>query len=310
MELRHLRYVVALADELHFGRAAKRLNISQPPLSQQIRQLEDELGVSLFRRTKRSVELTDAGRAFVTGALEILAQTERTAAAAVAASRGEIGDLIVGTITSTDSGFYKALVSILRTFSRENPMVHLRLRQLNVEQQIEYLHGSRIHVAFVTLPVLDDRLVTHVVHREPLAIAMPEDHPLTRHRAVPLAALADVPHVLMPRHSNAGYFDALTGFFRKGGVTLRVGDESDGIYSSLALVAARRGISVLPVSVLEISRPGIVSRPFEGHPPIMEMGAVYAKDSRSPVLDRFIAVTTAYIGSQRRQSPRRRSRTA
>jgi DNA-binding transcriptional LysR family regulator len=302
MELRHLRYVVAVADELHFGRAANKLNMSQPPLSQAIRRVEDELGVALFHRTKRSVELTEAGKTFVAGAREVISQAERTAASAIAASRGEVGELVVATITSTDSGFYKALVTILRTFSRENPMVHLRLRQLNVAQQIEHLHASKIHVAFVTLPVLDSRLAMHVVHREPLAIAMPEDHPLAKHRAIPVRALADEPHVLMPRQSNAGYYDFLTGYFRKGGVTLRVSDESDGIYTSLALVAARRGISVLPLSVLEINRPGIVMRPFQGSPPMMEMGAVYLKDAHNPVLDRFIDVTTKYIEKHHRSS--------
>ena len=242
MELRHFRYVLAVAEELNFGRAAARLNMSQPPLSQQIRQIEEELGTQLFHRTKRTVALTEAGRVFVAGARTVLSEAERAAVAAVAASRGEIGELVVGTITSTDSKFYKAFVAVLQAFAARAPNVRLRLRQLNVQQQIDHLHTGQIHVGFVTLPMLDRRLASLVVQREPLAVALPERHPLAKRKTIPVQSLENEGHVLMPRHTNPGYYDFLTAFFRRHGVTFRVTDEADGLYTSLALVAAGRGV--------------------------------------------------------------------
>ena len=220
MELRHLRYAVTLARELNFGRAAALLGISQPPLSQQIRQLEEELGVTLFNRTRRYVELTDAGRAFVAEARHALAQADRAAAAAVAASRGEIGNLTLGTVTTTDSGFYRALVTILQAFSSQYPKVRLRLQTLSPQQQVEALLDRRIDVGFVTLPLGDARLVIEAVREETLAVALQEGHPLTKRKSVPAAALAAERHVLMPRHVAPGFYDVLVSFYRSVGFTL------------------------------------------------------------------------------------------
>ena len=304
MELRHLRYVIALAKELNFGRAAERLNISQPPLSQQIRQVEDELGVKLFHRTKRTVELTEAGRVFVEGAREILALVERTAATAVAASRGEIGELTVGTVTTTDNGFYRILIAILRAFSTQYPDVRLRLRTLNVQQQLEYLHEGRIDVGFVTMPIADARLVTERVRGEPLAVALPEGHALTRTKAVAPAALAAEHLIVMSRHLNPGFYDLVISFFRAAGFSMITSDEADGILSSLALVAAGRGVAVLPISLLEIERPGIIMRPFAPPAPVIEMGAVHVGDNDSASLRMFMNVVRAVAASNARDELR------
>src|SRR6516164_7440045 len=143
MELRHLRYFLAVAEELHFGRAAARLHISQPPLSQQIRRLEDELGARLFRRTKRRVELTPAGQAFLTEARQTLAQAER---AVRAAQRGELGELVVGYVTTAS---YEPLPDVIRGFRRRFPDVDLRLENLRSVQQRQALFDGRIDVGFV-----------------------------------------------------------------------------------------------------------------------------------------------------------------
>jgi DNA-binding transcriptional LysR family regulator len=304
MELRHLRYVVALAKELNFGRAAERLNISQPPLSQQIRQIEDELGVKLFTRTKRTVALTEAGRVFVAGAREILAQSERTVAAAVAAGRGEIGELTIGTVTTTDNGFYRILVLILRAFSARYPSVRIRLRTLMVPQQIEQLLDRRIDVGFLTMPILDPRLVTERVRGEPLAVALPEGHPLSRTNAVPPVALAAERIVVMSRNLNPGFYDLVVSFFRGAGFSMIASDEADGILPSLALVAARRGIAVLPTSVFEIDRPGITMRPFEPPAPMLEMGAVHLAHNDSTTLQRFMDVVRTVAQSSARDELR------
>ena len=304
MELRHLRYVVALAKELHFGRAAERLNISQPPLSQQIRQSEDELGAQLFRRTRRKVELTEAGRVFAAGAREILAQMDRTAAAALAASRGEIGELTVGTVTTVDNGFYRILVAILRAFSAQYPAVRLRLRTLNVQQQLELLFDGRIDVGFMTMPIRNGRLVTERVRGESLAVALPQGHALTRMKTVPPAALAGEHLIVMSRHLNPGFYDLVISFCQAAGFSMLTSDEADGIMSSLALVAAGRGVAVLPISLLEVERPGVTMRPFEPPAPVIEMGAVHVAHNDSAPLVVFMNVVRAVAASYARDETR------
>ena len=144
MELRHLRYVLAVAEELHFGRAAARLNMSQPPLSQQIQQLEEEIGAKLFLRTNRQVRLTEAGEAFVREARQIMAQADHAVKSAVRASKGEVGQLTVATVTSTQSGFFKVMVDILRAYATRYSNVRLTLRTMNSDQQVQALRDGRI----------------------------------------------------------------------------------------------------------------------------------------------------------------------
>src|SRR5690242_3928764 len=150
MELRHLRYFVAVAEELHFGRAAARLHISQPPLSQQIRRLERELQAPLFRRTKRQVELTNAGRVFLAEARSLVAQAEQAAGNAKRASRGEIGQLLVGSDLWVD---FLNGAKIIRRFAQRNPDVEVELRDLTAAEQISALEGGRIHVGILRPPV-------------------------------------------------------------------------------------------------------------------------------------------------------------
>jgi DNA-binding transcriptional LysR family regulator len=290
MELRHLRYVVAVAEELNFGRAAERLGISQPPLSQQIRQVEDELGVRLFHRTKRRVQLTEPGAVFVENARLVLAQADHTVKATMRASRGEIGQLTIGTVTSTDSGFYAVLVEILQIFAKKYPTVRLALRTLSVEQQIQYLLEDRIQVGFVTLPVDDPALMIETVRREPLVVALPEDHPLARQRRILPRTLAAEPHVLCPRHLAPGYYDLVVSFFRSAGFSMNIAHEGDNIYTTLALVAAGLGVSLFPASLLEVPRRGIAVRQLQGTIPVMEMGVAYRRDEESTVLALFTEV--------------------
>jgi DNA-binding transcriptional LysR family regulator len=303
MELRHLRYVVAVAEELHFGRAAARLNMSQPPLSQQIRQLEEEIGTKLFRRTNRQVRLTEAGEAFVREARQILAQAEHAAKIAVQASKGEIGQLTVATVTSTDSGFFRIVVAILRAFAARYPNVRLVLRSLNPDQQIQALREGRIQIGFLTLPVEDEQLAIEWVCGEPLMLAMPENHPLAKRPRIPLRTLASEPHIMFSRSMFPGYYDLIVSSCRNEGFSLNIVHEADAIYTILALVAAGLGVSLLPASIRETPREGIVFRKIQGPLPQIEMGAAYRRDAPSNVLRSFLDVVravTAKAGSLKR----------
>jgi len=301
MELRHLRYVVTLAEELHFGRAAARLHISQPPLSQQIRQLEEEIGVKLFLRTNRQVRLTEAGEAFVPEARAILAHSDSAAKLAVRASKGEIGQLRVGTVTSTESGFFRTVVDILRRFAANYPDVHLVLRSLNPDLQVRGLREGSIDIGFVTLPVDDEELGIEWVRGEPLMLALPENHPLAKEHRIPLRKLAIEPHVMFSRSMFPGYYDLIVSSCRNAGFSLNIVHEADAIYTVLALVAAGVGVSLLPSSIQDIPRHGIVFRKLDGHLPEIEMGAAYRRDASSNVLRAFLDVVREVTGKKRKR---------
>jgi DNA-binding transcriptional LysR family regulator len=295
MELRHLRYAIAVAEELHFGRAAERLNMSQPPLSQQIQQIEEELGVKLFERTKRSVKITAAGQTFVAEARAILKHMEHAAKAAVRASHGELGRLMVGTVTSTDSGFYKVLVDILQRFAGRYPDVHIGLRTLSVTQQLSDLKEDRLTVGFVTLPIHDPLLSVKNVHYEPLVVALPEKHPLAQQRRITARALAREPIIAFPRQMNPGYVDSVITYFQKAGCTINIAHEGDTLYTSLALVAAGVGVSLFPASLVDVPRKGIVVRNLEPSPPMMGMGVAFRRDEQSEVLQSFLKVLSEFV---------------
>ncbi len=174
MELRHLRYFVAVAEELHFGRAAKKLNIAQPPLSQQIRDLEQELGSPLFQRTSRRVELTAHGRLFLTEARDILGHTQRATEMVKASQRGEFGSIAIGFVTSA---IYSVMTPTLRGFHSQFPQVEIRCHEMATPEQISALHKGEISVGFLRTPISDDGIRTHLLLREFLVLVLPGASP-------------------------------------------------------------------------------------------------------------------------------------
>ncbi|HET9943461.1 MAG TPA: LysR substrate-binding domain-containing protein [Terriglobia bacterium] len=279
MELRHLRYLVVLAEELHFGRAAIRLNISQPPLSQQIRQLEKELGVQIFERTKRQVRLTDTGKRIVEEAHKVLARVDHFTKVASQAGGGEIGHLAVG----VTGGVNQILVDTLRLIGRKYPGVHIELHYLSTGMQVEALRERRIDVGFLNLPLQEPTLVIEKIKSEPLRVALPKGHPLTRLQRIPLSALADQRIILFPRRVTPGLHDTITGMCRKAGFTLNVVHEVDSIVGGLTLVSADMGIAFGTPSVQALW-PDIAFRPITP-PASVEQAVAYNHDAASPVLD-------------------------
>jgi len=295
MELRHLRYVITVAEELHFGRAAQRLNISQPPLSQQIRQLEQELGVRLFNRTNRQVQLTEAGRRFVEEARLVLIQADHAAKVAVRTSQGEIGHLTVATVTAEKT----VVVDTLRLFAKRYPDVHLELRSLSTPAQTQALREGRIQIGFVVLPVDDATFSTEIVAREPLVVALPEHHHLAARQKVPLGALGGERSILFPRPLSPGYYDQIIAWCRNAGFSLNVVHEMDNIYTSLALVEAGLGVSLFPASIQNVSRKGIVFREIQGPIPMVECAVVYRPGPQSSVVMSFLNVVREVAGHTR-----------
>lgn len=282
MELRHLRYLVALAEELHFGRAAIRLNISQPPLSQQIRQLEEELGVQLFARTKREVRLTDAGKRVVAEAHQVLARVEHFSKVAAQAGGGEIGHLSVG----VPGGVNDILVDTLRVLGKRYPGLRIELQYMSTGSQIDSLREGRLGVGFLNLPVHEPTLALERISRDPLWLALPKGHRLAHYKRVPLSAIAEEKMILFPRRVTPGLHDAITGMFRNEGLMLNVAHEVDSIIGGLTLVSANLGVAFCTPNIKRLW-PEIVFRPIQGSAYI-EQAVGYLRDAQSPALDTFL----------------------
>lgn len=289
MELRHLRYLVAVAEELHFSRAAQRLHISQPPLSQQIRQLEDELGVRLFHRTRRNVQLTDAGRVVLEEARRTLAQAGEVIRAAERARRGQAGHLRIGFSSSAP---YTMLPAILRTFRERFPDVALTLLERSSEEQAHLLFERVSDAGFVRPPIEDSAglLIVRAILREPLVAALPDSHPLGRARTVAVKSLASEPFVLFPRHAAPGLYDQILGMCRRAGFNPNVTQEAVQMQTIVSLVSAGLGVAIVPASIQNLQRAHVVYRELRPRSATTEMAVAYRRDNQSEALRAFLGI--------------------
>lgn len=289
IELRHLRYFTAVAEELNFTRAAARLHMAQPPLSQQIRQLEEELGVRLFDRTKHEVKLTDAGRVVLAEARRTLEQAERVAIAAQRVSQGVFGRLRVGFPGSFP---HTTLPAILRTFRAKFPGVELTLHERSTEEQIEALEAGAIDVGFLRLPVENAPagLAIQPILREPLIVALPKRHALARRPKVTARALANEPFILFPRHGAPGLYDQIEAICRRAKFKPSVAQEATQIQTIISLVSAGLGVAIVPQSMQTLHREQVVYRPLAGKSVMTEMAIAYEKDNPSMALRSFLGV--------------------
>ena len=271
MELRHLRYFIAVAEEGHITRASERLGIQQPPLSQQIRALERELDVQLFRRKPRGVELTDAGSAFLERARIILAEVERAFASTRRTARGEQGRVVVGFTGSAP--FHPFVPRVIRSFREMSPLVSLVLEESGSSELVQGLHNESIDAAFIRSPVADVvELVVRPLLEEDMLVALPVGHPLATEGsgldspALPLASLANETFILYKRPGGPGLYDTIITACRGAGFSPRVGQEAPRIISTLNLVAAGLGLSVVPASLRRLQMDGVVYRRLSGSP--------------------------------------------
>jgi DNA-binding transcriptional LysR family regulator len=265
MELRHLRYFVAVAEELHFGRAARRLGISQPPLSQQIKALEDEIGVPLFERTSREVALTGPGRLFLLEARKALAQALHAIDIARRAQQGEVGELSIGFSSSVP--FTPVVVNALSAFRESRPSVRLNLTEMPRGEQIEALAQERIDIGFIRgfeTPSLSIPINVRMLLTEPLLVAMRSDHPLAAQEQLPtIDDLRGASFVLYQSTFGAGFNEHLTRLCNRAGFEPRVVQEATGLSTLLGLVAAGMGITVLTRSLGTLHPENIVFRTLD-----------------------------------------------
>jgi DNA-binding transcriptional LysR family regulator len=289
MELRHLRYFVLVAEELHFGRAARRAGIAQPPLSQQIRALESELGVQLFDRNRRRVELTDAGRALVPEARETLRRAERAAQVARDGARGAYGRLAIGFVGSVAFGFLPEFISQYR---KHYPGVRLDLWEMTSEQQRSALHEGTIDLGLVRYPVLDSEISFAPLFTEPLVVAISAEHDLGRETdPVPVAALAVERFVMFPRRYGPPFFDQVMSLCHDSGFSPDIVQEAIQMPTIVSLVSAGIGVAIVPGSVRHMGLRGVTYRSLqdaEGSTPETSVYAIRSAGSASVVLDQAV----------------------
>ena len=304
MELRHLRYFVAVAEELHFTRAAERLGIKQPPLSCQIRQLERELGTSLFRRLTRGVELTETGALLLDEARGILDQVERIKAAVQSRARGETGCIHLGFAGAT---CFQPLVSgIISAYRERYPSVLVSPEQSNTARLVAALQSDEIDVAFVRPPIIGGEGITlDLLIDEPMMIVLPAWHPHAGDRSMPLAALAPDTFILFPRTIGPGLHDAIIASCQRAGFSPKLGQEASQTVSIIYMVAAGFGVSIVPQSLAQIRAEGAVYLGIEGGAPRAPISLAHRRDDRSTIVRNFVALARRTA----RSSPQKKGET-
>jgi DNA-binding transcriptional LysR family regulator len=285
MELRHLRYFIAVAEELHFGRAAEKLCIAQPPLSQQIQQLENELGFLLFFRTNRRVELSPAGHMFLEEARETLSNLEKAAYAGRRIARGEVGWLGIGYVGSAT---FEALPKALSAFREKYPEVDLVLRELVSGNQIRALRDRRIHVGFARPSIEEADITSEVLIREPLLAAMPAAHPLASKDRMSLRSLANEPFIFFPVRPSPSYADRLNLICERAGFRPHIVQETVEIHTAISLVSAGLGVTLVPASVQSVGRQGVKYIALSDEAAWTELALAYRRQDPNPVLGAFI----------------------
>ena len=287
MELRHLRYFVTLAEELHFGRAAERLHIAQPPLSQQIRLLETELGFQLFHRTKRKVQLTQSGQVFLASVQGIFRQLEQAIQVGRQTSRGEMGQLVVGFVSSAA---YNVLPTILRTFRTRFPGVSLELHELTTNEQSQWLREGRIDVGFLRPPVEEDLFNFEIIFEEALVVALPEAHELANQSSVSLRSLSNDPFILFPRTLAPGLYDQIISLCQQADFSPIVAQEAIQMQTIVSLVAAEMGVAIVPQSLQHLQRTGVVYKPIQQSTTLVAIAMIWRQNDTSPTVQRFLEV--------------------
>jgi DNA-binding transcriptional LysR family regulator len=288
MDLKHLRAAVAVADHLHFGHAAAALGVAQPPLSQQVKALETELGVTLFERTTRAVALTPAGEAFVADARTALSMVDSAARRARAAGRGESGELVIGMVGSS---VHHPLPTIIRAFRARYPDVALTFHVLPTVTQVERLRAAALDLGLLRppLPGPADDLELVSVSREPLVAVLPSDHRLAGRRRIAVSTLAKEPFVLFPRALGPGLHDEITALCRRGGFTPDIAQEAVQLPTIVGLVAAGCGVSILPGSAAQ-PRPEVVFVPVSPLVRLVDLAIALPRANRSVVAANFTAL--------------------
>src|SRR5678815_1341998 len=297
MELRHLKYFIAVAEELNFTRAAVRLHTSQPSLSQQIRQLESALGVALLERSRQYVALTSAGRIFLREARDILARLDHAGKLAKQAADGRAGDLSIGTFPAADV----RILPLLRPLIAER-LPHLRLilhSKYAVEPTVGLLAGT-LDVAFMRGPIHSDELESRELLREEIVVMLPAHHALAGRRSVPVELLDDLPCITMDRSLSPGLHDAIAALYRQAHIRMHAVSSADNVLGHLRLVQEGLGFALLPDSMGALLPPGVVMKALECNPvPTVSIAVAWKSGNTSPLVRAFVDLVRKCCGNSK-----------
>ncbi len=288
MDLRRLGYFVAVAEEMSFSRAARRLRIAQPALSTRIKQLEEDLGVLLFERTSRGVLMTEAGVLLLEEARRIFAQVDQTVDVVRRVGHGEVGRLVLGFVPSASN---EVLPPILNAFGNRFPEVELFLREMRPDHIVQRLHDKQIDVGFLYLPLDDALLNIECVSCEPLVLALPEAHPLASEPRVELQALAKGPFILPARHQMPGLYAQVTEACRQAGFIPNAVQKDVWLMQTIVgLVAGGKGVALVPSSLQNLHRRGVAYKTVHGLSPTVALGMIWRRDAQGVVVNSFLQV--------------------
>lgn len=292
MDLRHLKYFIAVAEELNIGRAALRLHISQPPLTRQIQQLEEELGVQLLIRTPRGVELTQAGEMFLEEARNVRSIVEQAIERTRRAGQGKLGRLDIGIF---GTGILGAIPQLLHLFRYTHPDVRVVLHTMSKDEQIEALRQKRITIGFNRMIAPLPDMTNELILREPLYLAVNETHPLSQQQSVSIKELEKYPLVLFPTGARPNFVDRVIELCRNMGFTPDISQIVGDAVTGVALVAGGFGISVVPQSAITLKLPGVVYRPFhDSLSATVDLSCIYRTEDQSAILQAFLGVIRTF----------------
>ncbi|MBN9050859.1 MAG: LysR family transcriptional regulator [Rhizobiales bacterium] len=289
MELRQLRYFMAVAEELSFVRAAKRVGISQPPLSRQIANLEAEIGTTLFNRNKHGVTITEAGTALHQELREILPRLEGAIKTTQRAAKGQVGTLALG---FGGSAVYTFTPALLRHFRRNFPDVELSLRNVPVTSQLDALLDQRIDIGFIILPVDNDAIATRVLLRDKLTVALPSGHPLTRQKTISVNELSGSDFLVFPRSRNFGFYNKVIDLCTHAGFMPNIVQDISPLESQIGLVAAGVGVAIVPSVAQKFRLTEVEFRPLRERTAYVEFAMAWRKSNTSPAVRAFIEVVS------------------
>jgi DNA-binding transcriptional LysR family regulator len=291
MELRQLRYFVAIVEEGGFSRAAKRLHISQPPLSTQTRSLEDEIGVRLLERSNRGVSVTPAGSVFYEEVRAVLARLEHARNKTFQVGCGDVGSLAVGFVSIADYGI---LPPALKSFRAQFPLVQVHLHELTTDAQIRELRAATLDLGIGLAPVDEPDLEFKSVLREELVLAAPSGHAVLKgDSAVDMRALSRASFIVPPRDVAPGLYDLTISYCRSFGFAPQIGQNARQMQTVIGLVSAGMGVALVPSSVRNLRRVGVQYRRLRGKPPLVELGILRLRDCASPLRENFVAALGA-----------------
>ena len=288
MELRHLRYFVAVAEEENVTRAAAKLHVSQPALSRQIHDLEDEMNLLLLERSAKSVRLTEAGRVFLEEARAVLQRADEAVKKARSVAGGVQGEIRVGYAPSLT---VQILPQALRTFQAEFPGVRVILDDLSTEEMLAGLHAGKLHVALTVNPCKGKLRGLHFdeLARYPICVAMPPNHPLAKLRAVPWKKLAGENLIAYSKENYPEYHEELGTLFKMVGAKMNIAEEQDGVTSLIAAVESGRGVAFVPSCIACMAGPRLVVLPLTPPSKPIVVGAFRREGTSSPAVQKFIA---------------------